>query len=247
MDPVLYQAYAALSSKVQALSVLANNLSNSNSVGYKADRLFSEVLRYASQDTAQQGVNHRPDDVPVAIQQSSIDFAPGPIQETNDPLHVALMGEGFFVVETPRGLRYTRQGNFQVSQNGQLQTADGMPIQSDAGRIQLPNGKVRIDGTAHISVDGVEVGRLKIVDFKDHRKLGKEGNALFYLQDDKEPALVVSAPNLKQGALEGSNVSPVNQMAELIMIQREFESLQRTIQLSMNDMTQRLIDEASKR
>lgn len=241
MNSILYQTYSALSSKLQALSVLANNLSNVNSVGYKADRLFDEILYKAAGGDSRAGKG-----VPVTHSRSAIDFTPGPIQETGNPLHLALLGEGFFVLNTPKGTRYSRQGNFQVGNDGQLQTVDGNPVLGESGTIQIPNGQIEIDNTGHITAGGVEVAQLKIVDFPDRSKLVKEGSALFSAREAPGSAATVANPNLRQGALEGSNVNAVSQMARLMAVQREFESLQRTVQLSMNDLTLRLIDEASK-
>ena len=248
MNPTLYQAYAALSARVQTLTMLANNLANTNSAGYKADRIFQEALRYASGEAAGGSSARSQAGIPVTMPRSRIDFTPGAVTETNNPLHVALMGNGFFTVETPQGVRYTRQGSFQLSQGGQLQTVEGFPVLGENGPIKiLGHGVIKIDNTGHVALDGLEAGRLKMVDFADRQKLVKEGMALFNMSDPKEVPVPASEPNLKQGALESSNVNPVAALTELMVAQREFESLQRTIQLSMNDMTLKLIDEASKR
>jgi flagellar basal-body rod protein FlgG len=187
-------------------------------------------------------------DLPIPKSRTAIDFSPGAVFETNDPLHVALTGNGFFTVQAPQGIRYTRQGSFQLGKDGQLQTAEGFPVLGEGGPVKITgNGPIKIDATGHITVGGTEVGRLKIVDFSDRKKLVKEGMALFNCTDEKETPTKSASPNLRQGALEGSNVNPVSAMTDLMIAQREFESLQRSIQLSMNDMTLKLIDETAKR
>jgi flagellar basal-body rod protein FlgG len=248
MNPTLYQSYAALSARIQTLTILANNLANTNSVAYKGDRVFEETLRYAAGDGTSGASSTSGPGVPVTVPRSSIDFAVGAMTETGNPLNVAMLSQGFFAVQTPQGERYTRQGTFQLNKSGQLQTAEGLPVLGDTGPIQITgNGVLKIDDTGHIALDGVEVGRLKIVDFKDRQKLVKEGMSLFNMPDAEEKPVPAAAPNLKQGALESSNVNPVAALTEMMVTQREFESMQRTIQLSMNDMTLKLIDEAGKR
>ena len=248
MNPTLYQSYAALSARIQTLTLLANNLANTNSVGYKADRVFEETLRYAISDGASGATSKGGSGIPITVPHSAIDFSVGAVVETGNPLNVAMLSHGFFEIQTPQGARYTRQGTFQLNQSGQLQTAEGFPVLGDAGPIQiLGNGVIRIDDTGHIAMDGVEVGRLKMVDFKDRQKLVKEGMSLFNMPDPQEKPVPAAASNLKQGALESSNVNPVAALTELMVTQREFESLQKTIQLSMNDMTLKLIDEVGKR
>jgi flagellar basal-body rod protein FlgF len=248
MNLTLYQAYTALSSRIQALTTLANNLANTNAIAYKADRVFEEALRYAGMDGSSPNAPQGAAGVPVTVPRTAIDFTPGTIVETSSPLHLALNGQGFFAVQAPQGVRYTRQGNFQLSQSGQLQTAEGYPVLGEAGPIQISgNGAITIDNVGHIATGGAEVGRLKIVDFKDRQKLLKEGMALFNMPEEQDAPAPAKAPNLRQGALENSNVNPVSAMTELMIVQREFESLQKSILLSMNDMSQKLIDEAGKR
>jgi flagellar basal-body rod protein FlgF len=248
MNLTLYQAYTALSSRIQALTTLANNLANTNAVAYKADRVFEEALRYAGMNGASENSPQGSAGVPVTVPRTAIDFTPGTIVETSSPLHLALNGNGFFAVQAPQGVRYTRQGNFQLSQSGQLQSGEGYPVLGEAGPIQISgNGAIAIDSGGHIAIGGAEVGRLKIVDFKDRQKLLKEGMALFNMPDEQDAPVPAKAPNLRQGALENSNVNPVSAMTELMIVQREFESLQKSIQLSMTDMSLKLIDEVAKR
>lgn len=246
MNPLLYQNYAAVAARFAQLAVLSNNLANANTVGYKGDHLFEEIILYSTKSIPEADKSGANTGIPVTRQREITDFTPGSIIETGNPLNVALAGYGFFVLQTPQGLRYTRQGNFRVDTTGRLLSAEGLPILGERGPVTLPPGQVQIDEMGHVSVDGQEIERLRIVDFNDRKKLAKEGNARFVLNDNTEPEIPSVSPNLKQGALEGSNVNPVQLMVDLLETRRQFEAMQKSIQLSMNEMTLRLIDQAGR-
>lgn len=247
MYPLLYQSYAAVSARFAELTALSNNLANASTVGFKADRIFEEIIRYDTRNIPEADKASDMTGIPVTRQREVTDFSPGAITETGNPLNVAIGGQGFFVIQTPQGNRYTRQGNFQVNSAGQLLSFDGLPVLSEQGQpITLPQGTLTIDDVGNLTVDGIQVDKLKIVDFQDRKKLAKEGNTRFVLTDVNEPETAAVNPNLKQGALENSNINPVRLMAELLETKRQFEAMQKAIQLSMNDMTQRLIDNTNR-
>ncbi len=246
MNPLLYQNYSAVAARFSQLTVLANNLANANTVAYKGDRLFEEIIQYSTKGIPEADQVNEITGIPVTRQREVTDFTTGSILETGNPLNVAMGGDGFFVVQTAQGRRYTRQGNFQVNAAGQLQSADGNPVLGENGAITLPPGQVHIDEAGHVSVDGLEIDRLKLVDFSDRTKLAKEGNSRYALADDTEPEIAPSAPNLKQGALEASNVNTMRLMTEMLDARRQFEAMQKAIQLSMNEMTLRLIDQTGR-
>jgi flagellar basal-body rod protein FlgF len=246
MNPLLYQSYSAVAARFAQLTVLSNNLANTNTVGYKGDRLFEEIVQYSTKNIAEADKADQVTGIPVTRQREVTDFSPGSILETGNPLNIAITGNGFFVVQSPQGKRYTRQGDFQINTKGQLLSADGLPVLGEQGPITLPAGQVYIDDSGHVSVDGQEIERLKLVDFNDRTKLAKEGNGRFVLTDDSETEVPATSPNLKQGALESSNVNPVRLMAELLDTRRQFEAMQKSIQLSMNEMTLRLIDQTNR-
>lgn len=176
----------------------------------------------------------------------------GPINTTNRPLDVALSGDGFLVVQTPRGERYTRAGALTVDASGQLTTPDGDLVLGQNGAITLPQGEVTVGADGQISVtsrDGQAAAaaqtpeRLRLVRFANPREaLVKEGRALFAPTGTEQP---LEAPNTRVigGALEMSNANAIEEMAAMIQHGREFDSLQRSVTLMMNDIGRRVANE----
>jgi flagellar basal-body rod protein FlgF len=152
-----------------------------------------------------------------------VDMAPGAIVQTGNPLDVALEGEGFFVVETPAGERWTRSGAFQINSSGMLVDIAGNPVMGEGGPITFDPTETDIsiaaDGT--VMTQNGSKGRLRIVEFDDPRVLTREGNNLFSGGDPLANADTRAA----QGAIERSNVSGVTQMAEMIRVNRSYQSL----------------------
>ena len=176
------------------------------------------------------------------------DFATGVMRETGRPLDVALDGEGFFVVQTPRGERYTRAGALTVDASGQLVTQRGELVVSDGGPITIRQGKgeLGIGEDGSVSVDGKPVGKLKVVRFSDPRAaLQKEGDSLF-VATGKEPPQDAHKTRVVQGVLELSNVNAVTEMATMMHNAREFDSLQRSITLMMNDIGRKIATEIGR-
>ena len=176
------------------------------------------------------------------------DFSPGVLRETGRPLDVALDGEGFLVVQTPRGERYTRAGALTVDASGQLVTQRGEIVVGDRGPITIRQGKgdLGIGADGSISVDGQPVGKLKVVRFNDARAaLTKEGDSLF-MATGKEPPQDANGTHVVQGVLELSNVNAVTEMATMMHNSREFDSLQRSITLMMNDIGRKIASEIGR-
>ena len=176
------------------------------------------------------------------------DFAPGVMRETGRPLDVALDGDGFLVVQTPRGERYTRAGALTVDAAGQLVTQRGELVVSDRGPITIRQGKgdLGIGADGSVSVDGQPVGKLKVVRFNDTRAaLTKEGDSLF-MATGKEPPQDANSTRVVQGVLELSNVNAVTEMATMMHNSREFDSLQRSITMMMNDIGRKISSEIGR-
>ena len=176
------------------------------------------------------------------------DFTPGVFRETGRPLDVALDGEGFLVVQTPRGERYTRAGALTVDAAGQLVTQRGELVVSDRGPITIRQGKgdLGIGADGSVSVDGQPVGKLKVVRFNDTRAaLTKEGDSLF-MATGKEPPQDANSTRVVQGVLELSNVNAVTEMATMMHNSREFDSLQRSITMMMNDIGRKISSEIGR-
>ena len=205
--------------------VIANNLANVNTTGYKRDRVvFRKTLESELGVAASEGSE-------VFGEEVLVDFSPGPLEKTDRPLDVAIEGSGFFTVETPNGVRYTRAGNFRLDSEGYLVTVDGYRVLGESGPILLTNDKVNINEDGEIWQGGFLVDRLRVTDFSDPRALVKEGHSLFKTADPRVTGQPAAEATIKQGYLEGSNVNPLEEMVEMMVVLRNFEAEQKAIQV----------------
>ena len=215
--------YAALSGNLSALrrlDVISNNLANAATPGFKGDQIqFSSVLA---------GVKNPTQGPVFSNEQYSTDFSQGVLQKSDNPLYLALNGDGFFVVNTPQGTAYTRQGNFQRAAGGTLVTSEGYEVQGKNGPITLKNGRIEVDAKGVVTVDGVAAGTLAQVDFPKPYALAKLGGGLF-VPADPGVSPIPSSAEVRQGYLEGSNVSVIVEMARMIEASRYFESCARAV------------------
>jgi flagellar basal-body rod protein FlgF len=170
-------------------------------------------------------------------------FVQGDLQGTGNPFHLAIDGEGHFVIETPRGERYTRSGGFTLSADGTVITPQGEPLLGEGGPIQVTGGKMEVGLDGTVRSENGEVGKLRIVRFLDTRRVTKEGANL--LRADAANVEDVATPRLAQGHLEQSNVSPIDSMVSMITIQRQFESYERAMKLR-DGATQKMIADAAR-
>ncbi len=220
MSSGIYVATAGAIAQSNALDATANNIANAATTGFRADRVtFKEALTAArSADVA--SVNNGA---------TSIDSQPGALSSTENPLDVALEGDGMFAVNTPNGPRYTRAGNFRIDEENKLVTADGHAVRGAGGTtIQLPpdakNVQISADGT--ISADEVGVGKLELVKFKQSQ-LERQGGSLYLARGAQQAG---EPPKVRQGMLEVSNVNVVRGVVDLVKVSRTYESLMRVIQ-----------------
>ena len=182
---------------------------------------------------------------------TAVDMSPGEMLKTDNPLHVALSGNGFFVVDTPTGIRYTRNGSFRVNRSNELVSGDGYPLlragtrTGKNARLLLPKGTIEISTAGEVSVDGAQVGQLRIVAFKDTGLLTKVGGSLFVASGEASK----TAPNeirVRQGFLEQSNVNPIAGLAEMISIMRSFEMLNRAVRSITDVVDRKVLDEVGR-
>lgn len=220
---MMYGVNTAVSAAVKKLSqhdYVTHNLANANTPGYKAERLI--FVRRPERDLmAEDSFSHDP----VVL----VDHSPGTLQKSGNPLDVAVQGEGYFVIETKDGERYTRNGSFTLNQNGELVTMSGDAVMGEGGRITCSGKKIEISNAGTVSVDGSETGKLKIVDFKKKDALVKRGAGLFEASAGAEQAALEN-PEVRSGYLETSNVQAVKEMIEMIDIQRSFEAYLKIMQ-----------------
>jgi len=232
-------AETSMRPKMMRLEVIANNLANVSTTGFKRERLFVQMLKDSS--APQADPTGELDGVKVT---EGIDLTQGSLQQTTNPLDVALQGRGFFVVDTPRGVRYTRNGSFHLATDGTLVNSDGFPVAGANGQIHFPDlqhlqqGTVSITETGEILVDKDTIGKLRVVDFADATGLKKDTASLIEappekpVQEGPGPATAV-----KQGFVEESNVDGVEEMIAMTELQRSFETDQKVLQAMDDSLT----------
>lgn len=209
------------------LDVIANNMANIGTTGFKSEGvLFEEhLLRGARVDSFPMA-----QDRPVSFvldRETHTDFAQGAFQQTGDRLDMAIDGEGFFVVETPEGERYTRAGGFALNATGELVTPAGYRVLGTAGPVVLdPNDTefaVAADGT--ISTRDGERGQLRVVRFEETAQLAKQGDNLYAPMGDAAPLPAEASTRIVQGSIEKSNVRAMLEMGRMIEVTRAYSSL----------------------
>ncbi|MGQ9607687.1 MAG: flagellar basal-body rod protein FlgF [bacterium] len=226
MIPGLYTTVAGMINQQIMMEVITNNLANVNTVGYKRDDLnFSGMLN----NLMDPNYPYHRQSLDNVREKFVTDFSDGVIKLTDNPLDLAIDGDGFFVIQHENGIRYTRSGNFSINNLGQLVTIDGYPVLGNNGIIQVQNGKLEIDGQGQVIVNGVLVDKLRIVDFPKPYQLVKGGYNTF-INSSNQPIQNSSAV-IKQGYIELSNANPIYEMVKMIETMRIYESYQKTIQL----------------
>lgn len=237
-----YAALSGLRTRMEQLDRLAADIANAKTAGYKAERVTSnKAERPDFQRTLQSAVD-------VAPGTGHLDFRPGSYEKTNRDLDFAIEGRGFFVVDTPQGARYTRNGNFSLSADGTVITADGQPVQTVDGPLKVgrSGGTVSVTEDGTVNVGDQAVGRLRIVDFPDYQALQREDLGRFRAPATMQP-VDASAATVRSGLLETSNVSVVDRMVALTEVARGFEALQRGLNILSTELDGRAITEFGRR
>jgi flagellar basal-body rod protein FlgF len=219
------------------LDVVANNIANIDTTGYKSDRAaFSEFLMTGAANERFSGRDRRMSY--VQDRATWIDNSPGAITRTGDPLNVAIDGKGYFTVQTPRGQRYTRNGAFSLNATGQLVTSDGYQVLGDGGPItfQPTDHDIVISETGIITVrEGASTtdsprGKLQLASFAQPQALQKDGNSTFTAPNGVNPDPAPANTRVMQGAVEKSNVNGVAEMARMIQITRSYSDIAAILQ-----------------
>jgi flagellar basal-body rod protein FlgF len=250
MNYGLYNAFLGMRSRQRTLDTQANNIANATTTGFKADRML-----YTSAESELKGKGNKQGLVAGVEAKGGTDFSTGNIQQTGRSLDVAIDGDAFLQVQTPEGIRFTRAGNLTVNNAGQLVTKNGDLVVGERGPITVPK-----DAELTIGEDGTlggtapppgakqtdQVDKLKLVRFDNPAAaLQKAGNNLFMMTGAEVPQENVNSRVL-QGSLEGSNVNSVTEMVAMINNNREFDSLQKSMTLIMNDIGRKISTELGK-
>ncbi len=224
MNSGYYAACAGLRAQAQSLEVVANNLANLSTAGYRGQQpVFHSLLAGATafnSDPLSRAIN----DFNV-MGDARVDRSAGNLQPTGNPLDLAIEGGGFFVVQTKNGVRYTRDGNFQVSAQGLLTTSAGDPVlaQGTQDPINVPSGPLSISPDGTLSVNGAVSAQIRMVEFSANVSLQPEGTSYYSTSTSPSPA---SSSYMRQGMVESSNVNAVLATANLISVQRRFDMLE---------------------
>jgi flagellar basal-body rod protein FlgF len=243
MDPLSVLAAGGIRSRMESLDLLANNLANASTTGYKVDREFYTLFTGDREEADEEGIKST---VPL-IDKRWTDFSQGVLQTTGNPVDMALQGKGFFTVNGPSGPLYTRNGSFQVSPAGILTSADGYPVRSRDGKTIKIDSALPLEVTpdGNVQQGGATIGELDVVNFADTMSLSKQANNYYQNGNPKVAPTAATDVQVHQGQLEASNVNTPASAVQLVGVMRQFEMLQKAIKLSM-DMDQKGISEVAR-
>ena len=238
MDPITAIAASGLRARMESLDLLANNIANASTGGYKADREFYSL--YVAPE-AEGGTT-----MPL-IERPWVDHAQGMLHATGNPLDVGLSGKGFFGVNGPSGPLYTRNGNFRVSADSKLTSAEGYTVRDSQGAPITVQGtrplEIARDGT--VTQDGVVTGKLEIVNFATTAGLAKQGSSYFRIADPALRPTATAETSVEQGQLEAANTGSAEAAVRLVSVMRQFEMLQKAVTIG-SEMSKRAIEEVAK-
>jgi len=245
MDSLSVAAASGMRSRMDSLELLANNLANAGTAGYKSDREFYGLFTSSSADdpTGSTGVATLP-----VVEKQWTDFAQGTLVATGNPLDIGLSGKGFLAVNGPGGVVYTRNGNLRLSPAGELITGDGYTLRDvvNGTPIKLtPNKEVDIGKDGSVTQDGQTLGQIEIVDFKSTESLRKMSGGTFQNTDPKNKAFPAANVEVQQGKTESSNVAVPEHAMRLVGMMRQFEMLQKAVTLNAT-MDQKAIEDVAR-
>ena len=246
----LYTAAMGMMSQQTRLEVVSNNIANASTVGFKRDSVFernlvdSKASLYNMAGTADQN------DPPIG---SYIDFSNGSFAQTGNDFDLAIDGNGFFLLNDEQGREFlTRAGNFKINEEGNVISANGKLLMSDGGPVNIyntldgdtfnsdtRNAEVKVDNSGEIFVNNVSMGSLKIVQVSNNVVLEKISSSDFILTDDYQYNQLNSTDvKIRQGWLENSNVNVIDEMVEMINLQRQFDAGSKVISTNEGTLEQ---------
>jgi len=226
MENTSYIALSRQSALWREMEVVANNMANANTPAYKAEQMmFRDFVVKTKTDTSPFG---RKVDF---VQDVGVlrDTREGPMSQTQAPLDLAIHNEGYFVVDTPSGPRYTREGHFRLDETGMMVNSAGYPVMQTTGQpiVFAPNEtQITVTGDGTVSTENGVIGKVRVVGFNNDQNLQNAGNGMLMTND--QPA-TIDRPSLVQGMLEQSNVQPVIETTKMMEILRNYEGIQKLI------------------
>lgn len=240
----IYSPLSGALAQQKVLDLIANNLANMNTTGFKGDRVSFTLLepepekRYDSplppanfKVGIEQLMHLRGNEMAyVGVADVTRDPSQGPAIQTHNPTDLMIEGEGMLAVETPDGTRYTRSGALGISRDGFLVTQAGHPIRGEKGSIPVRAGAFQINDGGEVWQNNQLVDRIQLYKFDDPKALEREGMNYFYYGGTPEGARLVARPEVRQGFLEGSNVNAIKDMTNMIIAHRSYEAYQKAVQ-----------------
>ena len=232
MDSGYYAAFAGLVARTQALDTAASNLANAQTAGYRAEReYFRSVLLDPLGSDLQTGASQLGSTVNNfgVLGGDHLDLGQGVLTATGNSLDLAIEGQGFFAVDTPNGVRYTRDGSFHRTRDGRLVTAAGEAVLSSQSKpIPLPPGEIAVGADGALSVAGGTVASVGVFTFPNGTQLTPEGKNR-YVAPAKVEASPATGASVHQGALEAANQDVIQGSLDLLMMQRQAETMQHAL------------------
>ena len=208
------------------LDIVANNIANMNTTGFKGEKMMF------TQHLVKSGGGQRLLGPKLAFTRdiaTMLDTSDGPMEKTGNSLDLGINGEGYFVIQTENGERYTRNGHFQLDDGGQLVNQNGDPLLSTANEplfLSPEDTEIAISRDGTVSTNNGDLGRIRLVGFENPQNLKRGADGLF--NTDERPKDIES-PEINQGMLEGSNVKPIFEMARMITIHRNYDNIRNFI------------------
>lgn len=246
----MYAATSGMMTMLTRLQTISNNLANADTTGFREDTLrlttFPQQLMsrlFDSGGTRQVGVGGG---MGLVNENVVVRYDQGTLKSTDSPLDVAVQGTGFFSVQTPQGVRYTRDGSFRRDGAGQLVTSRGDLVLSPQGTpITVPAGDVNILQDGNLLVNDQPVAQIGVFDFVEPAQLKKVGNNLLEDPTGQAQATPAAGSTIHQGYLEGSNVDTARAMSNMMVAQRSYESNARMVQIQ-DDMLSRAVNDVGR-
>lgn len=236
----LFTAYTGMVNEQKRLDVISNNLANSATVGYKVEKVasqsFDEVLTIKIRDHSVGYTNQAIGSMSLGVKVGEVytDYNQGAFVETGNPFDLAIDGNGFFTLRCPTNsgeqiTRYTRNGNFKMTQDGFIVDVNGNHLQGESGDIQVPvDATITIDKAGAIYANGEYLDTLALTDFEDYDYIEKYGDNLYQVVDGASYTMATGMIN--QGYTEQSNVNVVSEMVDMITVTRAYEAGQKVMQ-----------------
>jgi flagellar basal-body rod protein FlgF len=243
MDVSLYQAAAAMNATARWQDLIADNLTTASISGARKREIsFSDVE--AGLNPSVNGPIKASNYIPTA--NTVINFQPGELQPSSDPMDFALQGAGFFTIQLPDGQHaYTRDGEFQLNAQGQLVTKQGYLVLGTSGPLQInPNNPAAftVSATGEVSQGEEQKGKLQLTNFKNPQQLTMISAGYFLADKPEAQPVPATSTQVRQGFIEAANTSPTRQMADLITAMRMFESNQKVLQMQSDRMSREITD-----